>query len=80
MESDSVFSKREKKLFLIFKMAIESERAAQARYKQAQRYCDDPVLKKVLQSIEKEEAGHEKALNRWYARIRKRISDEQASA
>jgi rubrerythrin len=81
MEGDSaVFSKRQKQLFLIFKMAIESERAAQSRYKQAQKYCDDPALMKVLQSIEKEEAAHEKALSRWYARIKKRIGDEQASS
>jgi rubrerythrin len=77
MERDSASSKRQKQLFLIFKMAIESERAAQVRYKQAQQYCDDPDLKKILQGIAKEEAVHEKALVRWYARLKKRISKEQ---
>jgi rubrerythrin len=80
MEDDSAFSKRQRRLFLIFKMAIESERAAQARYKQAQKYCDDPALKKVLQGIEREEATHEKALARWYARLKKRIGGERASS
>jgi rubrerythrin len=78
MEHDSAFSKRQRQLFLIFKMAIESERAAQARYKQAQKYCDDPALKKILQGIAKEEASHEKELLRWYGRLKERISDEQA--
>jgi rubrerythrin len=80
MEHDSAFSKRQRQLFLIFKMAIESEQAAQVRYKQAQKYCDDPALKKILQGIAKEEASHEKELLRWYARLKKRISDEQASS
>jgi rubrerythrin len=78
MERDLASSKRQKQLFLIFKMAIESERAAQVRYKQAQQYCDDPALKKILQGIVKEEAVHEKALVRWYARLKKRISEEEA--
>jgi rubrerythrin len=79
MEDDSALSKRERRLFLIFKMAIDAERAAQVRYKQAQQYCDDPTLKKILQGIAKEEAVHEKALVRWYARLKKRIGDERAS-
>ena len=80
MERGPAFSKRQKQLFLIFKLAIESERAAQVRYEQAHQYCDDPALKKILQTIAKEEARHEKLLLRWYARIKKRISNEQASS
>ena len=80
MDSDTGFSDREKKLFLIFKMAIESERDAQARYKEAEQYCDDPALKKILQTIGKEEASHEKALVRWYEIIKKRVSDRRASS
>jgi len=74
MERESALLKRQKQLFLIFKVAIESEREAQVQYKAAQRFCDDPVLKKILQGIEKQEAAHEKALIRYYARIKKRIS------
>jgi rubrerythrin len=78
MERDSALSKRQKRLFLIFKRAIEAERNAQTMYNEAQRYCDDPALKRILQAIAKEEADHEKALVRWYARLKKRISAENA--
>ena len=80
MEDDStLFSKREKKLFAIFKMAIEAKQDAQKMYRQAQRFCDDPVLKKILQGMEREETAHEKELSRWYARIMKQVRDEHAS-
>ena len=79
MEGGPALSKREKRLFLIFKTAIEDERNAQKMYRQAQRFCDDPVLKKIIQGIEREEAAHEKELSRWYGRIMKQIRDEHAS-
>jgi rubrerythrin len=62
--------KRQRRLYLIFKMAIEGERLAQARHKEAQKVCDDPDLKEVLLDITKEEAAHEKTLLDWYARIK----------
>lgn len=77
MKRDSALSKRQKQLFLIFKRAIEAERSAQVMYTEAQRFCDDPTLKEVLQGIVKEEAGHEKALLRWYARLKEGLSGEE---
>lgn len=73
-------SDRETRLFLIFKDAIESERAAQARYQEAVEYCDDPELRTILQAIRCEEAHHEQALVGWYEALKMRIKDKQISS
>ena len=63
-----------KRLFLIFKDAVQRERDAQILYKQAAALCDDKALKELLMSFHKDETRHEKALVQRYNRLRKKYN------
>jgi rubrerythrin len=67
-----------RRLFLIFKDAVQRERDAQNIYKQAAELCEDKALKELLEGFCKDEARHEKALLERYNRLRKRynVQDE----
>ena len=51
-----------KRLFLIFKDAVQREQEAQATYQQAAELCQDEELKKILKGFARDEARHEKLL------------------
>lgn len=64
-------SEKTKKLFLIFKKAIDEERGAQALYQQAIKLCQDEFLKEILEGFYQDELRHEKELMAQYNKIRK---------
>ena len=64
-------SQRERKLFGVFKRAVAAERQAQAIYKEAIAYCDDPRLTIILQSFHDDECRHEKEVIGRYQQFRK---------
>ena len=68
MEDNS--TKNLKKLFLIFKDAIDGERKAQVLYQKAIRLCEDEFLKKILESFYQDECRHEQELMDRYNKIR----------
>lgn len=63
-----------RRLFLIFKDAVERERDAQRIYKQAAELCEDEALRTLLEGFYKDEARHEKALLQRYNRLRKKYN------
>ena len=67
-------TEKTKRLFLIFKDAVQRERDAQILYKQAAALCDDKALKELLMSFHKDEARHEKMLVQRYNRLRKKYN------
>ena len=69
-------TEREKKLFKIFKDAVEAERGAQVMYQQAIELCDDPNLKKMLTGMCADEERHEKEVMNRYQQFRLRYLPE----
>ena len=67
-------TENEKKLFELFKNAVEAEQAGQAMYKEAMALCDDPVLKEILNSFYQDELRHEKELKARYKQFREEFS------
>ena len=67
-----------RRLFLMFKDAVQRERDAQSLYKQAAALCEDEALKELLEGFRKDEVRHEKELLQRYNRLRKRynVQDE----
>jgi rubrerythrin len=67
-----------RRLFLIFKDAVQRERDAQNIYKQAAELCEDKALKGLLEGFCRDEARHEKALLQRYNGLRKsyNVQDE----
>jgi rubrerythrin len=63
-------SERTKRMFSIFKEAIEGERSAQAMYKEAAELCEDQPLKKILEGFYQDEKRHEQQLLNRYALLR----------
>jgi len=59
-----------KRLFLIFKDAVQREQEAQATYQQAAELCQDEELKRLLEGFYRDEVRHEKALIQRYNRLR----------
>jgi rubrerythrin len=70
MSNERGTSARDAKLYSIFKLAIEAERAAQKTYREALEYTDNPVLQKVLRKIYSDEVRHEERLLTYYAKLR----------
>jgi rubrerythrin len=62
-------SEKTKRIFAIFKEAIEGERAAQAMYKEAAEVCEDQSLKKVFEGFYEDERRHEQELFNRYTRL-----------
>lgn len=65
-----MLTENQKKLLVLFKTAIENERAAQQLYSEALALCEDESLKKIIQSLLAEESNHEQALIRKYGELR----------
>jgi len=62
MSSQPIHPENERRLFEIFKMAVQDERKAQAVYLQALRLCSDPSLRPILEGLIADEARHEQIL------------------
>jgi rubrerythrin len=62
-------SEKTKRIFVIFKEAIEGERAAQVMYKEAAEVCEDQSLKKVFEGFYEDERRHEQELFNRYTRL-----------
>jgi rubrerythrin len=60
MKEPRTMTEKEKKLFAIFRSAIQAERSAQAMYQEAVDLCEEPMLKAVLKGLRDEEVRHEK--------------------
>lgn len=63
-------SEKTKRLFSLFKEAIQSEREAQSLYRQAAELCEDPTARRILEEFRRDEVRHEKALMERYALLR----------
>jgi len=61
---------RIRKLFEIFKLAVEDERRAQRRYREAQLLCDDEETARLLEQLYEDEVRHEKDLLDRYNELR----------
>jgi rubrerythrin len=61
-----------RRLFLIFKNAVEREREAQSVYKRAAELCEDQALKELIEGLYRDEVRHEKVLLLRYNRLRKK--------
>ena len=59
-------SEKQEQLFLLFKVAIESERKAQDLYKNAKELVDDKDLKEILESFYQGDVRHERKLMEQY--------------
>ncbi len=68
-------SEKTKRLFSIFKEAIQREREAQSLYRQAAELCDDPAARRILEEFQRDELRHEKALMERYALLRTQYND-----
>lgn len=75
MKAESV--DKVKALFLIFRKAIDGERAAQKMYKQALDLADDPELRTLLAQFVEEEGRHEEVLLAHYARMRTQLGADE---
>ena len=67
-------TENEKKLFELFKNAVEAERQGQSMYKEAMALCDDPVLKDILNNFYQDEVRHEKEILARYKQFREEFS------
>ena len=63
-------NERQKKLFLLFKTAIDAERSAQEMYSSLAATADDDELKTVIEQFGREESRHEQFLVDEYAKMR----------
>jgi rubrerythrin len=63
-------TERQERLLLLFRQAIDSEREAQRMYSDMLLNCDDPELRRVIESLLASEVAHEELLLRRYADMR----------
>ncbi len=66
-------SEKLRKLFIIFKEAVESERKAQKMYKEAISFCEDELTKKIIESLYQDEIRHEREVIENYNRLRSEL-------
>ena len=64
-------TQRQEELYEVFKMAISSEKAAQAMYDSALSYCDDKVMREILTGLRDDEKRHEKELVHLHSQLKK---------
>jgi rubrerythrin len=76
MRAKPKITKEHRRLFEIFQEAIQAEKGAQRLYAEARDMCDEPALKRVLESFRKDEAKHEQMLVERYAKFRARFAAE----
>ncbi len=62
MSSQPSRAENERRLFEIFKSAVQDERKAQAVYLRALRLCGDASLRPILEGLIADEARHEQIL------------------
>jgi rubrerythrin len=67
---DEAAKSRTRRLFEIFKMAVEDERRAQRQYKEALSLCDDPDTARLLEQLYEDEVRHEQDLMERYNELR----------
>jgi len=67
---------RVEKLFRMFKMAVESERQAQAMYKDAIGLCTDEVTRTALEGLYADEVRHEGEIVERYNALRQQYDLE----
>lgn len=67
---------KDRKLFYLFKAAIQAEQEAQETYKRALEYTDNPALKEVLKRLHEDELGHEEKLNDYYTELRRKLGTD----
>ena len=60
-----------KRLFILFKKAVEEERKAQRMYEDAMLLCEDAELAKILETFRKQEIHHEEVITQQYNHLRK---------
>ncbi len=65
----------DKKLFLLFKRAVDSERKAQSMYKEILSCLDDKDLIKIFEGFLKDEERHEKKVIEEYNRLKKTLEE-----
>ena len=63
-------SERQEKLLVLFKAAIDSEKEAQESYRTMLSLADDPIIKRVIEGLLREEMQHEKKLLQIYNGLR----------
>jgi rubrerythrin len=66
----AVLSGRQEKLLALFKFAIESEKEAQETYSTMLTLSDDPVIKRIIEGLLREERRHEAKLLEIYNDVR----------
>jgi rubrerythrin len=69
-------TERQRRLFSLFKLAIESEQSAQKLYQDAMALCDDKELKDIIEGFYGEEVKHERVLLEKYRQYRERFAAE----
>ncbi len=65
----------DKKLFLLFKRAVDSERKAQSMYKEILSCLGDKDLIKIFEGFLKDEEMHEKKVIEEYNRLKKTLEE-----
>lgn len=68
-------NERQKKLFFLFKTAIEAEHSAQEMYSSLLATADDDELRSIITEFRREEARHEQVLLEEYAKMRAVFAD-----
>ncbi|MHB1381926.1 MAG: hypothetical protein ACYCXJ_06860 [Thermoleophilia bacterium] len=64
-------TEKQEKLLVLFRSAIENERAAQEEYGEMLLVADEPTLKSLIESFIEQERRHEETLTKKYAELRK---------
>jgi rubrerythrin len=67
----NIITDNTRKLFLVFKKAVEAEQEAQTMYKEAISVCDDTEGRKILEEFLADEIRHEKEIMNQYNKLRK---------
>lgn len=76
MSEGTDWSGRHKKMFTVFRHAIELERQAQKMFRQAISLAEDPTFRKVLEGFLADEERHERELVARYNALRKQVGAE----
>ena len=71
----STLPHRVEQLFLLFKEAIEDERAAQKKYLRAMELCDDENLRNAFKAFHDDEVRHERDLVARYSSMRQALAN-----
>jgi len=64
------FTDKQRRILILFKVAIQREQEAQNLYSEMLLSCDDPDLKELIESLRAAEQMHEEVLLDRYATLR----------